>query len=80
VLISKNISVLIMSAETWHADVLRSTYQQQHDRFHAMLAEMLMNFKMPEIKAELSDERLSGWIGRSFIAFVCVVLVCTSTL
>ena len=45
-----------------------------------MLAEMLMNFKMPEIKAELSDERLSGWIGRSFIAFICVVLVCTSTL
>ena len=45
-----------------------------------MLAEMLMNFKMPEIKAELSDERLSGWIGRSFIAFIYVVLVCTSTL
>ena len=39
-----------------------------------------MNFKMPEIKAELSDERLSGWIGRSFIAFIYVVLVCTSTL
>lgn len=40
---------------------------------------MLMSFKMPEIKAELSDERLSGWISRSFIAFIYVVLVCTST-